>query len=526
MSAHPQQLLIGLDAMEWSLVKRWAAEGKLPTFRRLMECGVRGQLSSTAESLADTVWPALCCGVNPGKLKKYFYVQYDPDTASLRYMGDSEIPVRPFWHYLDERGLQVVIVDVPKLPLQELVHGFGVVSWGTHENIHSPRTSPCSLLAQIESTVGKHPVEDCEKYGHNLQARQKLREAILDGIYTHGKLFRWLMKTHSWNVFFAVFSAPHCVGHHFWGFMDPVGLGYQEGDPHHLADTIELAYRAIDSEIGKMMAMAGEHTRVLAFAAHGMGPLYHASWNLTEILDLLGFNGQGRTSSEQRFGKVNPWRILKMIVPSKLQYRIKDSLPKRWQDHLLFLWYAGRRSYAGRRVFAVPNNDNAGAIRISVVGRDHKGLVHPGEEYRQLSDEITKAMYELTDPVTGRAIVQEVFQVQEKYHGPSVKELPDLAIRWDHSYPWHAVHSPRFGTLRLRRQDSRSGAHSAYGFVIATGPGLPAGIELDGYSIYDIAPTVLHVAGVPIPEVMDGQPRLALMTNDEVRMAPISHHPS
>ena len=30
-----RQLLIGLDAMEWKLVTKWASEGKLPTFRRL-----------------------------------------------------------------------------------------------------------------------------------------------------------------------------------------------------------------------------------------------------------------------------------------------------------------------------------------------------------------------------------------------------------------------------------------------------------------------------------------------------------
>jgi hypothetical protein len=29
-----RQLVIGVDAMEWDLVTRWAAEGKLPTFSR------------------------------------------------------------------------------------------------------------------------------------------------------------------------------------------------------------------------------------------------------------------------------------------------------------------------------------------------------------------------------------------------------------------------------------------------------------------------------------------------------------
>jgi hypothetical protein len=36
LNASERQLIIGLDAMEWGLVVRWAREGKLPTFRRLI----------------------------------------------------------------------------------------------------------------------------------------------------------------------------------------------------------------------------------------------------------------------------------------------------------------------------------------------------------------------------------------------------------------------------------------------------------------------------------------------------------
>ena len=34
-----RQLFIGVDAMEWRLVQRWAAAGVLPTFARLMRDG-------------------------------------------------------------------------------------------------------------------------------------------------------------------------------------------------------------------------------------------------------------------------------------------------------------------------------------------------------------------------------------------------------------------------------------------------------------------------------------------------------
>jgi predicted AlkP superfamily phosphohydrolase/phosphomutase len=67
-----RQLLIGVDAMEWDPVMRWAMQGALPTFRRLIEQGTRAELQTTSAQLPDTVWSSLCTGVNPAKLEMFF----------------------------------------------------------------------------------------------------------------------------------------------------------------------------------------------------------------------------------------------------------------------------------------------------------------------------------------------------------------------------------------------------------------------------------------------------------------------
>ncbi len=65
-----RQLLIGLDATEWSLIQRWAEAGRLPTFQRLIEQGARVELASTAAQLPDTVWSAIYSGMNPGSFRE------------------------------------------------------------------------------------------------------------------------------------------------------------------------------------------------------------------------------------------------------------------------------------------------------------------------------------------------------------------------------------------------------------------------------------------------------------------------
>ena len=330
-----RQLLIGLDAMEWNLVERWAAEGKLPTFQRLLKEGLHGELKTTAAQLPDTVWASICTGANPGKLEKYFYAQYDPSSGNLKTVPDDAIHGVPFWEYLSEAGKRISIVDVPKFPLSRRINGLHLTNWGAHATKTARASSPESLLGEIDGLFGHHPVGDCDAVDEKPEALRDLRRRTLAGVRLHGELFRWLMEKEQWDIFFAGFSAPHCIGHHFWHYMDPSHPRHNPLDPHNLNDTIEVIYRALDDEIAKMLTLAGNNIQCLIMAGHGMGPIYHASWNLNEILDLLGY-GQASKSSlttrKRRQARVNPWRLLKMVLPGKVQYAIKEALPQRLLD--------------------------------------------------------------------------------------------------------------------------------------------------------------------------------------------------
>src|SRR5436190_14579185 len=166
--------------------------------------------------------------------------------------------------------------------------------------------------------------------------------------------------------------------------------------------------------------------------------------------------------NQVRNARLNPWQLLKMAIPAKTQYAIKNMLPKRVQDELLFRWYRGGKDWKGWRAFAVPNNDSTGAIRISVKGRDYNGIVEPAQA-DQLCGEIRQALLELTDPLSRRPVAKRVTILKDEFHGPFIDQLPDLTVLWDQSFPWYSVHSPRFGTLRIRQQDSRTGSHTDYG---------------------------------------------------------------
>jgi predicted AlkP superfamily phosphohydrolase/phosphomutase len=66
--------------------------------------------------------------------------------------------------------------------------------------------------------------------------------------------------------------------------------------------------------------------------------------------------------------------------------------------------------------------------------------------------------------------------------------------------PWPVLQLPH-GVL----PDKRSGAHKTHGFLIASGNGIRKSGELATADIVDIAPTILNLQGLPVPEHMDGR---------------------
>jgi predicted AlkP superfamily phosphohydrolase/phosphomutase len=206
------------------------------------------------------------------------------------------------------------------------INGFQLTNWGAHATKTRRTSNPGDLLQEITARFGAHPVGDCDKTDANPTALSRLAQRVMEGVRIHGQVFRHLMREHQWDVFFAGFSAPHCIGHHFYHGTDPTHPRYAEARASGMGDTVERVYRAIDEEIGEMIQAAGPHARTMVFAAHGMGPLRHASWNLPEILDCLGYGGKppfrALASGGPRAVSVNPWRVLKMMVPGAIQYWI------------------------------------------------------------------------------------------------------------------------------------------------------------------------------------------------------------
>ena len=142
------------------------------------------------------------------------------------------------------------------------------------------------------------------------------------------------------------------------------------------------------------------------------------------------------------------------------------------------------------------------SVRLNAVTRDPQGCVSQGQECLGLCEKIEEKLRQVEDPVTGESFVERVWRGAELYPGRFSDRVSDLifeTVREEVAFSQWFQKGELFSEPRSWR-----GVHSVRGIVILSGHGIAGSASLPSQSILDIAPTVLHLFGLPIPTSMTG----------------------
>ncbi|PYJ23760.1 MAG: hypothetical protein DME99_01910, partial [Verrucomicrobia bacterium] len=83
----PKAVIIGLDAATWTLIRPWMAEGRMPTFARLVKEGASATLESVRPPLTPPAWTSFMTGKNPAKHGVFNFMQSkDTSSYSMHYI--------------------------------------------------------------------------------------------------------------------------------------------------------------------------------------------------------------------------------------------------------------------------------------------------------------------------------------------------------------------------------------------------------------------------------------------------------
>jgi predicted AlkP superfamily phosphohydrolase/phosphomutase len=514
-------ILLAIDSADADLVLQWAAAGFLPNIAKLLREGVSAPVETPAGVLEGAIWPTILTSTSAATHGMYAYRQLALGTydTPIAMMAD-QLAMPPFWAYVGKSGKRVAVIDAPFAKPVKKLNGIQVTNWGGHDLWCHPRSSwPAGLIDDLTERFGDYPVPHCDDVVISSGDYEGLRNGLMEAVRKKTALLRHCLAMEEWDFFFGVYSESHCAGHQFWHFMDPSHPRYTPDAPDTMRHCIRDIYAAIDAGIGELLACLAPDTHALLLLSHGMGPYYHASHLLEEIINRLEANEVGAAGTTAMIDEDDNFKNTlwagRRVIPHALREKIKKQMPRDWLKTLWRWTHPQRRPahpWSNKRVFQLPESNMTGLLRINLKGREPNSVVQPGAEYERLCDRVIDELLALENVDTGRKAVQWVVRARELYQGPHLDVLPDLFVEWDHTAPLMRVRSPQIGTIEGVFGARRTGSHRPGGLWLGSGPTFASG-KIDEVNTVDLAPTILDFFGVTAPPAYEGRSRLDRLTD-------------
>ncbi|MGC9333383.1 MAG: alkaline phosphatase family protein [Anaerolineae bacterium] len=496
-------MIIGLDGVPLDIIQHWAGGGHLPTLRRLMETGAVGQLRSTIPPTSGPSWSSFVTGMNPGKTGIYDFLYRKEGTYHFPPVNASQRGGTTIWQYLSEGGHRVGVVNLPMSYPVEPINGFMISGWMTPytatDYIHPPE-----LAQELEHEIGHYRIYPTETFAEN--RRDSFLKASHDLLDMRTRTALYLGRTRPWDVFMTVFFDTDRLLHQLWHYLT-VDHPWRT-DREDKEGFVRDYFQHVDQSISQLLELADEETLVFVLSDHGMGQANNFivlnNWLLETGMLALKRDVWTRLKALMfRYGFT--LRNVHQIADRLGLARQAEYVAGYFVDHLLKMAFLSFLDVDWSRSRAYSFGRHLGSIYINVKGREPQGTVEPGAEYEAVRDEIEALAYEFRDPETGRPLIGHVLRREEIYAGPYYERAPDLILRpKEPSDIFFGLAD--FGHRKTVAQVYRySGMHRDEGMLIMNGPGVHAGGSIHGAAIQDIAPTVLHTMGLPVPTDMDGQ---------------------
>lgn len=455
-------LFFGFDGADCGYMNAMMAEGELPAFRRLKASSRVFEFENDPAMGAANFWNAASIGAGPGHHGHYFYLQFKPKTYDVVPNHDSSLPdIKPFWNTLDDEGYSVGVVDWHRLQPKPMKNGLVIDNWLGHD----PLTAAIFYPASLADDARKYFQGDAAAGGFACRKRETADElneylsALHKRIETKAAFCAEKIAQKDWDLFIACFAEAHDIGHYCYHVDDPNHERHDPAIARQVREPIRNCYRALDRAVGDLMEAAGTGVRIFTFGGPGMEMLVSANGVLDEMLRRIDL-GVGAPKS----GAETARATYRSLIPEKLRWKLAPfarAVRRR----------VANQDYARRRFFAVPNNDNAGAVRINMKGREKHGVVEPGAACDAVVRKITDALATFKNPDTGRPLVKRVVSTAREFDGPYRDVLPDLLIEWDRAGAprnFHKIVSDKYGEIDVA-DVIRTGDHNLAGFYWTPG---------------------------------------------------------
>jgi hypothetical protein len=130
--------------------------------------------------------------------------------------------------------------------------------------------------------------------------------------------------------------------------------------------------------------------------------------------------------------------------------------------------------------------------------------IYINENNKEIISEIMNQLKIIKFPKNEENIFESISTREEIYHGLYLKDAPDLILIPREGYKL-AQQVNEGNEMFSKDFENWEGDHKLEGIFMAYGSDIKKGQKIENTKIYDIAPTILHMFGLPIPNDMDGR---------------------
>jgi len=535
-------MVIGIDGADPALIERWTGEGRLPTFARLMKEGAFGHLKSVHNMRSASAWTSFATGKNPGAHGIFDFWHRIPGSYGIRFVNRLSRSGKALWDYVCQFGGKCIVINVPMTYPADDIDGVMICGMDAPGMDSEGFCHPPQIINEVLTATGGYILEPGVT---SLCMAGKFAEALelsLRAVDLRFKAACHLMQSHPWDLLVLVFRETDPIQHTFWKFMDSSHPDHDAELARRWGDAICQVYEQIDSRVGALLDLADEDVRFFLLSDHGFGVNQGGNEHLPAWLEAVGYMQFHDSREGKGFGSLRS--VVEPLIVHGASFLVEQvhRRTSRPMKERLTRWFPGLREkvhgqlslrgvdWSRTRAFADGAREN---IWVNLKGREPQGIVNPGEEFEKVVTFLQTELMAAKEARSGKPVAKAVVRGSEVYHGPHLEQAADLIVEWNDDVVITGIVSPN--SLPHRSRSSRrvsympgeearfiSGYHRPFGIFMAGGAGIRSGVRLSGAEIIDIAPTVLHAMGLPVPDDMEGQVLRGLFGAEE--SAPESLH--
>ena len=450
-------VVLGLDAFHEDLFEY------TPYLENLRQESVCGQLESTRPPVTAPAWATFQTGRFQGNHGIFDFVRYDED-FNLEFLDGSNLRTPAFYEYLAKEDFECLLFNLP-FSLPARIEGDIIPSWLDPED-RDP------VPSDLYEKYGIEPPDYPTLAGSRTDRVQQIRES-----FEHNcEQFSSILEADDHDFYFQLVSATDWFQHNAY-------LALESGEESDLGQEARDLLNRVDKYVASIDAALGEEDDLIIVSDHGFRR-YEGQFHINDWLAREGYlvRGETKLSSKETTDNttVGLGSVGRVLAGQEWLYPILRPL-KGWASKTLGIQveYESGIDMKSSDAYCLSKDECAIHVSDNVESERREELI--SEMVAKLDDE---------DGVSAT-------KASDVYEGPYASEAGDVLVESQN------LRVQRGPVGRVATSEPVA-YHSSHGIVMFASDQSSGTVQ--GANLVDLAPTILAVAGVPVPDDMEGSP--------------------